>query len=168
VKDEQKNYIINRLGFTQPDKFEVKYEKGNKDAPTFLSLEIEKIPDFSAGSKMFLNPRIYKLWKSALPKTENRTQDYYFPFPLIKTDTTRYHLPEGYTPETLPKAKDISFEYGSFSTTYHFDETQRIIISTARLVLNEFKIPAARFAATKKFFNDVLTEYSEKIVIKRL
>jgi len=143
IKDEQKDFIVNYLGFTQPDKFEVKYEKGNKNAPTYLKLEIEKIPDFSAGSKMFLNPRIYKLWRSSLPKTENRTQDFFFPHPLIKNDTTRYLLPEGFGPETLPKAKDLKFEYGSFSTTY-------------------------QFAATKKFFSDVLAEYSEKIVIKRL
>ncbi len=168
MKDEQKNYIINRLGFIQPDKFEIKYEKGNKNAPTYLNLEIEKIPDFSAGTKLFLNPRIYKLWKSPLPKTENRTQDFYFPFPLVKTDTTTYRLPEGYGVETLPKAKDLSFEYGTFSTTYRFDESQKTIISTARLVLNEFKIPAARFAATKKFINDVLAEYTEKIVIRHL
>jgi hypothetical protein len=168
IKDQQKDFIVNYLGFIQPDKFEIRYDKGNKNAPTYLTLEIEKIPDFSAGTKMFLNPRIYKLWKSPLPKTEHRTQDFYFPFPLVKTDTTRYHLPEGYGPETLPKAKDLSFEYGSFSTTYQFDESQRVIISTARLVLNEFKIPAAKFAATKKFFADVLAEYSEKIVIKHL
>ena len=168
IKDEQKDFIVNYLGFTQPDKFEVKYEKGNKNAPTYLKLEIEKIPDFSAGSKMFLNPRIYKLWRSSLPKTENRTQDFFFPHPLIKNDTTRYLLPEGFGPETLPKAKDLKFEYGSFSTTYQFDQSQRVIISTARLILNEFRIPAAKFAATKKFFSDVLAEYSEKIVIKRL
>ena len=166
VKDEQKNYIVNRLGFTQPDKFEIRYNKDIKNTPTYLTLEIEKIPDFSAGDKQFLNPRIYKLWKSSLPKTENRTQDFYFPFPLIKTDTTRYLLPLGFEPETMPKAKDLRFEFGSFSSTYEYDASQRAIISTARLVLNEYKIPAAKFSATKKFFADVLAEYSEKIVIK--
>ena len=168
VKDRQKSYIINHLGFTQPDNFEVTHDKENKNAPTYLNLEIEKIPDFSAGTKMFLNPRIYKMWQSPLPKTENRTQDFYFPFPLIKTDTTKNVLPEGFVPETLPKARALTFEYGTFSSTYQFDESQRVIISTARLVLNEFKIPAAKFAATKKFFADVLAEYSEKIVVKHL
>ena len=166
VKDDQKNYLVNGLGFEQPDKLEITYDKNNKQKATSITMEIEKIPDFTAGNKYFLNPRIYKLWRYELPKAENRTQDFYFDFPLIKTDTTTYKLPEGYGLETLPKAKELKFEYGSFSSTYRFDEQQRTIVTTARLVLNDYKIPAAKFPATKKFFNDVLSEYTEKIVIK--
>ena len=87
---------------------------------------------------------------------------------MIKTDTTTYRLPEGFGLETLPKSKELKFEYGSFSSTYRFDEQQKTIVTTARLVLNEYKIPVAKFSATKKFFNDVLAEYTEKIVVKRL
>src|SRR4029079_4032071 len=137
----------------------------NKTAPLKLQLAIEKIPEFSAGNKMFLNPRIYKIWSYALPKAENRTQDFYFQHPLIKTDTSIYILPEGFGVETLPKTKELNFEYGTFKSTYRFDEAQKRIITTARLELDEYKIPAAKFLATKKFFNDVLGEYTEKIVI---
>ncbi len=168
VKDEQKNFLVNGLDFMQPDKFEIKYDKTNKQAATAISMEIEKIPDFTAGNKLFLNPRIYRLWGFELPKAENRTQDYYFHFPLIKTDTTTYKLPEGYVLETLPRPKELKFEYGSFSSTYRFDEQQKTIVTTARLVLTDYKIPAAKFPAVKKFFNDVLSEYTEKIVIKHL
>ena len=64
--------------------------------------------------------------------------------------------------------KGRHFEYGSFTSTYRYDEKLNSIITTARLVLNEYKIPAAKFAATKKFFNEVLAEYTEKIVVKGL
>lgn len=84
------------------------------------------------------------------------------------SDTTIYKLPEGFGIETLPKAKKILFEYGSFNTSYEFDESKRAVSTMARLELNEYKIPAAKFLATKNFFNEVLGEYMEKIVIKRL
>lgn len=168
IKDEQKKFLVNDLGFIQPDEFEIRYDKKNNQKRVEVMMSMEKIPDFTAGSKMFLNPRIYKLWSYALPKAENRTQDFYFYHPLIKTDTTIYHLPDGYGVETLPKTKELKFEYGSYTTSYGFDEKQRSITTTARLVLNEYKIPVEKFTATKKFFNDVLAEYAEKIVIKRL
>jgi hypothetical protein len=167
-KDDQKKFFVDDLGFLQPDDFLMSADKIDKTAPLKLQLAIEKIPEFSAGNKMFLNPRIYKIWSYALPKAENRTQDFYFQHPLIKTDTSIYVLPEGFTVETLPKTKELSFEYGTFKSTYRFDEAQKRIITTARLELDEYKIPAAKFLAAKRFFNDVLGEYTEKIVIKKL
>ncbi len=168
VKDEQKKFLVNDLGFLQPDKFEILFDRNNKPTATTVNMEIEKIPDFTAGTKLFLNPRIYKLWSYALPKAEHRTQDFYFQHPFIKTDTTTYKLPVGYGMETLPKSKEIKFEFGSFSATYFFNEEQKTIITTAKLVLNEYKIPVEKFPATKKFFTEVLAEYTEKIVIKHL
>lgn len=167
-KDMQKKYLMQQVGFVQPDEFTVNYDKANRKAPTTVQMAIEKIPDFTAGTKLFLNPRIYKIWRFALPKAENRTQDFYFEHPMIKTDTTVYQLPVGYAIETLPKAKKIEFEYGSFVSSYQFDENKRQVITTAKLILNEYKIPAAKFAATKKFFNEVLGEYTEKIVVKKI
>ena len=168
VKDEQKVYIVNGLGFQQPDQFDIEYDKNVHQNTVQLNLRLEKVPDFSAGSKMFLNPRIYKLWSHALPRAENRTQDFYFMHPLIKTDTTVYRLPDGYVVEALPQARELKFEYGTYTTSCRYNDKQRTITNTAQLVLNEYKIPVAKFTATKKFFDDVMSEYSEKIVIKRL
>lgn len=167
-KDEQKKYLVDDFGFLQPDAFEVDYNKADKTAPVKIEMQVEKIPEFSAGNKKFLNPRVYKIWHYALPKAENRTQDFYFQHPFIKTDTTIYNLPEGYVIETLPKTKQVSFDYGSFISTYQYDESKKQITTTAKLQLDEYKIPAAKFSAAKKFFNDVLVEYAEKIVIKKL
>ena len=167
-KDDQKKYLLERLGFLQPDAFELEYNKSDMQAATKVKLSIEKIPEFTAGNKMFLNPRIYKIWTYALPKAENRTQDFYFETPFIKTDTTVYKIPDGFVPETLPKAKELQFKFGNFKSTYQFDENKKSIITTARLELKEYRIPAAKFITTKKFFNDVLAEYAEKIVIKKL
>lgn len=167
-KDDQKKYLFDRLGFLQPDAFELEYDKSDMQAAAKIKLAIEKIPEFTAGNKMFLNPRIYKIWSYALPKVENRTQDFYFETPFIKTDTTVYKIPDGFVLETLPKAKELQFEFGNFKSTYQFDESKKSIITTARLELKEYRIPVAKFVAAKKFFNEVLVEYSEKIVLKKL
>ena len=166
-KDDQKEYLVKRLGFSQPDQFDLTTDKTDNCAKTSFKLAIEKVPEFSAGSKMFLNPRIYKLWSGKLPDDENRTRAFYFPFPFVKTDTTIYQLPENFTIEHLPVSKDQKFKFGTFSTKYSYDEKANAITSIAYLKLNENVIPPENFTEARKFFSDVIKEFTEKIVVKR-
>ncbi len=166
-KDDQKYVIVNYYGFKQPDEFNVeKIEEGNKFV-TNLNMSIEKIPEFVAGSKMFLTPRMYKIWSMKLPKSENRRLDYYFECPFEKTDTTVFKLPEGYTADALPVEKNIKCEYGSYDSKYWYSATDKSVYSTAKLVLTQHKIPAAKYAGVKTFFDDVLKEDAQRIVIKK-
>jgi nucleoid DNA-binding protein len=166
-KDELKHLLVNIMGFIQPDDFEINYDRAAKASSATIRLAMEKVPQFTAGKKLFLNPRMYKIWNDALPSAENRKLDYYFEHPFVKTDSTIYALPEGFEIETLPKSKKLSFEFGSFESHYTFDRESRHVISYARLELQQYKIPAAKFMAAKKFFEEVLNEYTEKIVVKR-
>lgn len=165
-KDDQKNYLVKKLGFLQPDSFDLTTDKENNDN-TYFKLTIEKVPEFTAGSKMFLNPRIYKMWQSSLPKTEKRTKDFYLPFPFLKTDTTVYHLPAGYTVENLPSARNVSCDYGRFTTDYTYDESSNSVTSIALLQFDQHVIAPEKYQAAAKFFSNVIEEYTEKIVIKK-
>lgn len=165
-KDDQKEFLVSKLGFLQPDQFDLTTDQKNNDNTTFR-LQIEKVPEFTAGSKMFLNPRIYKMWNAALPKTEKRTKAFYFPYPFIKTDTTIYQLPENYTVENLPKSRAVTFEYGLFKTNYTYDEKTNTVTSVALLQLSQNVIPAEKYMELRKFFGNVIQEYTEKIVVKK-
>jgi Domain of Unknown Function with PDB structure (DUF3857) len=166
-KDDQKSVIVNSYGFKQPDEFEVeKKEEGNKFV-TNLSMSIEKIPEFLAGSKMFLTPRLYKIWSIKLPKAENRHLDYYFECPFEKTDTTIFKLPEGFISDALPTEKNIKCEYASYNSKYWYSAADKSVYSTAKLVLLQHKIPAAKYAGVKTFFDDVLKEDAQRIVVKK-
>jgi hypothetical protein len=151
----------------QPDDFTLNCDRKNDSARTTFTLEIEKIPEFTAGDKMFLNPRIYKIWNGILPSDEKRLKPFYFEFPFIKTDTTLYQLPQDYTIENLPKDRNVHFDYGTFVTQYKYDDKANTITSTATLTLNRNIIPAEKFSDAKKFFSNVIQEYTEKIVIKK-
>lgn len=165
-KDDQKEFLVSKLGFLQPDQFDLTTDQKNNSNTSF-KLQIEKVPEFTAGSKMFLNPRIYKMWNASLPKTEKRTKAFYFPFPFVKTDTTVYQLPEDYTVENLPESREVKFDYGSFKTEYAYDEKTNSVTSIAFLQLSQNIIPAEKFAQARKFFGSVIEEYTEKIVVKR-
>jgi len=165
-KDDQKIYIVNELGFIQPDDFSLT-EKQKNGAELMIDLTLEKIPSFTAGTKMFLSPRIYKLWDKTLPDAANRKQDYYFYCPFIKEDSTIYHLPQGYTIDVLPEPKKVSFDYGKFNTSFSYDKDRNEVLSIAELELTNYHILSADFAKAKTFFDEVLAEYNTKIVIKK-
>jgi hypothetical protein len=141
--------------------------KKNDCTETSFKLDIEKVPEFTAGSKMFLSPRIYKIINATLPDTKKRTRPYYFHFPFIKTDTTVYQLPENYTVANLPQSWNEQFDYGKFTTKYSYDDKSNTITSVAFLQLSTNVIPAEKFEDARKFFNKVIQEYTEKIVIAK-
>lgn len=167
-KDDQKEYIVHGLDFKQPDNFEMTKKESEGLHAVTLDMSYEKIPEFVAGTKMFITPRLYKLWSRKLPKSDNRKLDFYFYSPFLQTDTTVYTLPAGFTMEALPKNKELSCPYATYATKFWFNEEQKAIYSTTQLVLKQQKIPAAGYAEVKKFFDEILLDDAQRIVIKKL
>jgi hypothetical protein len=166
-KDDQKEYLVHSLHFKQPDEFVFKLKEGTGPYTTTLELTYEKIHEFNAGNKYFISPRIYKFWKAVLPKSEDRRQDFYFIHPFEKNDTTVFKLPAGFSVEALPKVKELSNNYASYTTKYWYNETEKAVYASATLVLKKHKIEAAGYAGIKKFFDDILMDDTQRIVIKK-
>ena len=166
-KDEQKQAIVMGMSFRQPDDFEISKKDGSPGHTALLKMSIEKVPEFTAGSKLFLAPRLYKIWTRKLPKAENRRLDFYFSFPFEKTDTTVYVLPEGFKVDVLPPAKEFKTEYASYASKSWYDESKRSVYSYVQIILKQHVVPAAKYAEAKKFFDDVLINDGQKIVVKK-
>jgi hypothetical protein len=166
-KDDQVEVFVNGFNFKQPDEFGYSKKDSTDQFTTVLTMAIEKVPEFTAGTKMFLAPRIYKFWETKLPKAENRKLDFYFHNPFEYTDTTIIKLPAGASIEALPKPSALSGTYAAYSTKYWYNETEKAVYSTATLILKQYKIPAAGYAEIKKLFDDVLMDANQRIVIKK-
>jgi Domain of Unknown Function with PDB structure (DUF3857)/Transglutaminase-like superfamily len=166
-KDEQKKFLVNYLGFIQPDDFDIQSVPGQDSTSVIFTASEEKIPEFMAGSKMFLNTRLYKIWRTDLPLDSERRMPFYFNCPFIRTDTTVYHLPAGYSPEDLPQPRDEQFKYGSYKTSYLYDEKSNTITTYATLILLKNVIPPGDFFSTVRFFSDVIDELTQKIVVSQ-
>ena len=165
---ERKSYLINRAGFKQPDVLQISKKNINGSGYTLhYDMEYEKIPDFIAGSKYFLNSRMYKFWNRALPKSEKRQNDYYMEFPLIKTDSTIYQLPDGFVIENLPKPSSIKYSLGSYQSTYFFDTAKHQLITTCKIKIDKNIIPAAQYQEALLFFSDIIKEQQQKVVVRK-
>jgi len=166
-QDEQKESLVIDLSFKQPDEFEITKKDDASDHAALLKMSIEKVPEFTAGSKIFLAQRLYKIWGRKLPKSENRRLDFYFSFPLEKIDTTVYILPQGYTVDVLPPAKELKTDFTSFSSKSWYDEGQKSVYTSVQIVVKQHVIPANRYAEVKKFFDDILLNDGQKVVVKK-
>lgn len=166
-KDEQKESLVLGLSFKQPDEFEFSKKDDDQSSPALLKMSIEKVPEFTAGGKLFLPQRLYKIYDRKLPKAENRRLDFYFRFPFETKDTTVYILPTGYKVDALPPAKELKNEFASFMSKSWYDERQNSVYTTVEIILKQHVIPAAKYAEIKKFFDDVLANDGQKVVVKK-
>ncbi|HTF30433.1 MAG TPA: hypothetical protein VK625_16385, partial [Flavitalea sp.] len=166
-KDDQKEYLVKTIGYKQPDEMLITRIADPIAYNTNITLAIEKVSEFMAGSKMFLAPHIYKFWSYKMPATEKRLRDFYFKIPFQKSDTTIYKLPAGYVIDVLPAGNKFSCETGDYRSSYTFNVSERAIYSITRLELKKHKVSPAQYQLTKEFFDKVLKEEAQRIVIKK-
>ena len=165
--ETHKQYAINNLGFNNPDEFNIQFDqKESKPYTCTIDQKMGKIYEFKAGSKMFISPRMYRIWQLKLNPVEKREQDFFLPNPLQKTDTTRFQLPDGFVVESLPKNKKISFSLGQYESRYWMDEKSGMVYSVASLVINTSAIKPALYEEARIFFDQVLEDGNQKIILK--
>lgn len=166
-EEDKKEFLYHTADFKQGDDLKIVANSSNRYEVVKLEMNYEKVPDFSAGSKLFLSPRMYKFWDQALPKIEKRNTDYYLGFPQVQVDTTIYKLPEGYVVETLPKPARIEYPLGIYEANYRFDADKKELITTCRIKLKQHTIPPSLYQDAAQFFSDVIKEQQQKVVVKK-
>jgi len=167
--DVQKEFLIKRVGFVTPDEYSLNFsDKKQTPYKTTVEMSLEKVPDFMAGSKMFIKPRMYQIWSESLPPATKRVNDYIFESPVVKTDTTRYIIPEGFVVESLPPTLEIKCTYGSYQCKYWYEENIRTIFSTASVLLTRNRIPPEKYQETREFIEKLKVAEGKKLIIKKI
>jgi hypothetical protein len=166
--DEKRKYFISGSEWKQPDYVNITTSEGRSN-PYIISanMDYEKIYSFKAGSKYFLEPRLYPIFNEDIPETEKRKSDYYFIYPYQNADTTVYNFPAGYAIESLPKDKSIAFPFAAYSCTYKWDAEKHVLSTIALLQIKERMVKAADYSKLLEFKKLVLADVNEKIVMKK-
>jgi hypothetical protein len=166
-RDDQKQIIVLYLGFKQPDDFELTAASSDGKEHTKLRTQIRKLPEFNAGNKYFIKPRVNKIWSSKLPSAENRKLDYYFRYPFEKKDTTIIKLSSGFQPDVLPKEKELKSAYGYYASKSWYSKEDNSIYTSTTLILKKHKVLAADFREVKNFFDEVIQDDSQRVVVMK-
>jgi Domain of Unknown Function with PDB structure (DUF3857) len=167
-EDEKRRYFISGMGWKQPDVINITTAAKTENPYTVNAvMDYEKIYSFKAGSKYFFEPRLYPIFDEDIPETEKRIRDYYFTYPYQSADTTVYHLPAGFSIETLPKDKSINLPFVTYACTYKWDAATRTVNTIAMLQIKERVVKAADYQKLLDFKKQVLADVNEKIVVKK-
>jgi transglutaminase-like putative cysteine protease len=167
-EDEKRRYFISGMEWKQPDVIDITTSGKTENPYTVTAaMEYEKIYSFKAGSKYFLEPRLYPIFDEEIPETEKRIRDYYFTYPYQSADTTVYHLPANFSIETLPKDKAINLPFAAYTCTYKWDAAAHTVSTIAMLQIKERVVKAADYQKLLDFKKQVLADVNEKIVVKK-
>ncbi len=166
-KDEQKEFLVRYWEIKQPDVFTLKKTGQENPMQVSLDMEVEKVPEFTAGNKLFLAPRFFKLSYWKIPEAANRKKDYFLGLPCNKKDTSVFKLPAGFVVDALPKNKELVCPYATYTTKFWFNEQENAVYSATQLIIKQYRVPAAAYNDIKKFFDEVLLEDAQRIVIKK-
>jgi hypothetical protein len=166
--DEQKEMIMKELGIKQPSEFDFQQGKDISDTKEVdLSLDYDKFCDGIAGDKQFIRPRVLALWEGSVPIAEKRKTDFYFKFPMQESCVTTIDLPAGYEVESLPVNSSLKFSYGNYDLSFVYNKDKNQVVSTAKFVLNNQVIPAAKYTEMQQYFDTITKAQNKKLVIKK-
>lgn len=166
-RDDQKEFLVEFMGYKEPDDFLFENAPGSQDSESKLKLVVRKLPEFSAGDKYFVSPRINRIISATLPSATDRKLDYYFRFPFEKKDTTVIKLPSDFRADVLPKEKTLSTAYSTYQSKSWYNEKENAIYTSTSLVLNRHKILARDYNSVKNFFDEVMKDDAQRVVIKK-
>jgi hypothetical protein len=166
-RDEQKEFIVRTLGYKEPDDFIFANTPGSSQSQTSIKMTLRKVPEFTAGDKYFLKPRLHKLVSRSLPAAADRKLDFYFFFPFENRDTTVIKLPANFQADVLPKEKTLSTNYTYYQSKSWYDEKENAIYTSTSFVLNRHKIAAKDYSIVKNFFDEVMKDDAQRIVIRK-
>jgi len=166
--DEKRRAFLVNMSWKQPDVLRIATSEKKAD-PYWLKaeMEYEKIYSFNAGSKLFLEPRLYPIFHEEIPEYSMRQKDYHFTYPYQVFDTTLYIFPTGFSMENMPKNRSVSKPFAQYNCTYNWDAANRTLTATASLQLKERVIKAKDYPELYDFNKQVTTDMNEKIVIKK-
>jgi hypothetical protein len=166
--DEQKQLFIRYLNIKQPSVFDLK-DSPDKDGikQVNIALEYDKFCDVLTGDKQFYRPRVFDVWAYTVPIVEKRKTDYYFDHPMQKSCVTTIDLPAGFEVETLPANTNLKFSYGNYEINYVYNRDKNQVISTAKFILNNQVIPAAKYTEMQQYMDSIAKAQNKKLVIHK-
>ena len=163
-EDEQREMLVDYLACKHPDELTVSASDEKDPVSLQVNRLYEKLYNFKAGSKFFFPSCIGKMGTEKL-KATNRETDFVFAYPYEKTDTTIYHLPTGFTLETVPAGKEITTEHGTYKRSFSYDKSTNNLVAVSYLALKAHAVPPAGYLPVVRFFKEVAEAEEENIIL---
>lgn len=162
---DKKDFLTQYLGLKQTDSLTiVEPPRGLGPYSVDVALNYDQYPDFSSGNKLFVSSRPFSRFIYKPENDSTRQADYYLPFPYQIRDTTTFVLDPELSPESLPEGKNETYNFGTYTSTYHYDQAGRKLTIISHLDLSQQVIESGSFKELTAFAAKVQDDIQEKII----
>ncbi len=167
--EKKKDLFYSVLDFKQADEF--KFTDASIahafNRVCLVEMQYEKLHEFNAGSKYFLNKQLNKLCLEDMTKYENRKYDFSFDYPYEKYDTTVYNLGNIFSIEIPSPTVELKNEYGYYKFEMKVDAVNKTATAISVFKLLKHQVPAKDYNKVYDFIEAVKKDENEKIIFKK-
>ena len=116
------------------------------------------------GSRMFIPLNIFNQIKTIPARVENRRMPVYRSYAFVDKDSVIIRLPKGFKPESIPRDKTLTSEFGEYSSNITVKDDQAIY--HRELKMNRGTWPKERYPALVDFYTSIVNADKVKLVLK--
>ena len=165
-KKEQEKALLENLSITGLVISNFNYDVKKERIPQAVETVTFSTPVFGTktGSRLFIPLNIFNQTTAIPARVENRKMPVYRSSAYVDKDSVILHLPKGYKPESVPKGKTLSSEFGEYNSTITLKDDQ--VIYMREFKMNRGTWPKERYSALTDFYTAIVSADKVKLVMK--
>jgi hypothetical protein len=165
-KKEQEKALYENLSITGLVISDFNYEVKKEKIPQAVETVTFSTPVFGTktGSRLFIPLNIFNQITEIPARVDNRRMPVYRSFAYTDKDSVIFRLPKGFTPESIPKVKTLSTEFGQYSSTIILNDDK--VLYVRELKMNRGTWPKERYTDLVNFYSSIVTADKARLVLK--
>lgn len=165
-KKEQEKALCENLSIPGLVISDFSYEVKKERIPQAIEKITFSTPAFATktGSRLFIPLNIFNQIKSIPARVENRKMPVYRSYAYFDKDSVILSLPKGFKPESAPKGKTLTTEFGEYTSTITLKDDQ--VIYVREMKMNRGTWPKESYSALTDFYSAIVNADKVKLVMK--
>ena len=164
-KDFRDKYLNDELGLPTYQINKTNYSEKKQMIPEIkeeLQIQAQSYATFS-GKRLFIKPNLFNKLSHKYDETETRLFDIEYPYAFHDIDSVEIVIPNGYSPESLPKDLSLNSKFGSYKISFKADGNKLEVERDYTRFTGRF--PASDFADFAKFYNTIYKADRNQVVL---
>ncbi len=164
-KDIRNRYLNDELGLPTYQIDKTNYSEKKQLIPEVreeLEIKAQSYATFS-GKRLFIKPNLFNKLGHKYNETGTRQFDIEYPFSFHDIDSVEIAIPDGYSPESMPKDLSLNSKFGSYQISFKADGNKLKVERDYTRFAGRF--PAADFVDFAKFNNNIYKADRNQVVL---
>lgn len=164
TEEERKKYLNRVISLPTYHIVNVQYKESNQGINEELTIESPGFVTIS-GKRIFIQPNLFNKLNTRLPDTEVRKYPVVLTANYLDIDTVHISIPDGYTPESIPKTVQLKNEFGEYQISFKvLDKKVEMIRMNKRF---KQTLSSSAYNDVAKYFDAIRkSDYARVVLVK--